>query len=156
MYRDIKDVRFELTHPTLSVWFTASLWGEGRRDYRTILTLGHPFACCGIRSMSGMDTFKLVPQLQTEEYLKKLVVILKRVHRGHNISFVLSPIQKDRLQDMLKNMNAIGRGIQEIPFHNFNMRRPNYMYVWTYAGRKPAKKKVETLDPQVLMLGETQ
>lgn len=144
MYTDIKDVRFDWTHPTLNVWFTAILWYGVRQDYRCIITLGHPFACCGLRSMSGMDAFHLVPQLQTPEYLKKLVTILKRVHRGHNISFVLSSTQKSRLKDMLENMDNIGRGLQEIPFHNFNMRHLNYMYVWTYAGRK-TKPKAEVL-----------
>ena len=137
---DVKNIRVEVEYPsTLSIRCNARLYGQEAQEVAYRLTLGSPFNCCGMRTLSNFRIMEACPEFQTKETLKKIISVLNRHFNGKNVSFILNASQRAQLEVMLKNMSGIGRGLVETPFHNFNMRNTNYLYVWTYGGR--SKKK---------------
>lgn len=143
MLTDVSDVDVVGERDSIVVKCNADLWGRGKTRHSWSVTSSQHFACCGMRTMQGMDVFALSEEFQTIGFCRKLRDAMEGWYfRGGNVSFVLNPTQRKKLETLLKNMNRVGAGITEIPFPNKNMRHPNYLYIWTYRGRKPKKTAI--------------
>lgn len=130
----------------LHLWveFHATYYGETRRFERYLsLKMDAPFQCCGLRTLSGMYLFRQADYFSSVEFLDKLVEQLNLHFRGGNVSFILNPDQKRRLEPALRQMDKYGRGLQMMQFRNFNMDNTNYLYIWTYKGQQRGR----TTDP---------
>lgn len=101
-------------------------------------------ACCGSRSLSNMSALTTNPEFGTVDGLKQLIRVLNQCFYGGNVTFVLNASQRAAFErnGILKNMNSIGQGLVEVPFRNFNMANTNYLYNWTFKGRKKKKEEV--------------
>ena len=103
-----------------------------------------PFACCGMRTMTGMGMFLQAKEFQTPEFMRQLAEFLDTNigYKGGNVSFVLNTAQRRAFAPVLAAMDTVGRGVQELQsFRNFNMENTNYLYNWTYRGRKIRQKE---------------
>lgn len=139
IFTKIKNVDFEIgPNNGLRISFDGSYLGEPVQrhfDYYGIKYY-HPFECCGMRAIASLNAF-CHPEFYSEEALKNLVLMLNRLFNGGNVSFVLNYWQTRSLKPLLDNMNKIGQGLSSpVRFRNFNMNNYNYLYVWTYKGRK--------------------
>ena len=140
MLTDVTNIRVVYDYlDNIDIRCSAKLYGGAPREISYELSLNNPFDCSGMRTLSGFHTMEACPEFQTKETLKKITRVLNWHFSGKNVSFILNASQRAQLKVMLKNMSEIGRGLVETPFHNFNMRNTNYLYVWTYGGR--SKKK---------------
>ena len=115
--------------------FTGTSYGA-TRDYTGYfyIELDGPFACCGIRTWSHISQLGLCAEMATPEFLKQLTDLMDAHFNGGNVAFVLNSAQVTRLETVLRLMDGIGRGLQKMTFHNFNMGNNNHLYIWTWKG----------------------
>ena len=111
--------------------------------YPNSLNIQGEHACCGSRSLNNMNVLTACPEFGTKDGLKQLIREMNRTFAGGNVTFILNSSQRGAFirEGILKNMDSIGQGLTETPFHNFNMRNTNYLYNWTFKGRKTKAKE---------------
>ena len=110
--------------------------------YPNSLNIQGEHACCGSRSLNNMNVLTAHPEFGTKDGLKQLIREMNLMFAGGNVTFILNSTQRSQFINtgILKNMNSIGQDLIEIPFRNFNMRNTNYLYNWTFKGRKSKKE----------------
>lgn len=137
---EVSELAVEHDYARLTLISTSRMHGgEKERNTHYRLNLTNPFACCGMRALSNMSVLapKVCPEYGSVEMLTLIANALRRVFNGGNVSFVLNAYQRKQLKQVLLNMDTIGQGLSEpMRFRNFNMWNYNYLYVWTYSGRK--------------------
>lgn len=144
-YTDVKNVAIQLESKSTNCFrihlnFDGTNYGVTRRVERYFyLTETGPFACCGIRTWSGMNQLGLCAEFCTPEFLKQLTDQMDSIFNGGNVAFVLNTGQVKRLEPILKLMDGIGRGLQKLTFRNFNMDNNNHLYIWTWKGTQKGR-----------------
>ena len=144
-YTDVKNISLALETRSVSnmrihLNFDGTGYGTTRRfDRYFYLTETAPFACCGIRTWSGMSQLGLCAEFCTPEFLKQLTDQMDSIFNGGNVAFVLNTRQVKSLEPVLKLMDSIGRGLQKISFRNFNMDNKNHLYIWTWKGTQKGR-----------------
>lgn len=144
-YTNVKNISIETESRSVSGFrihlnFDGTSYGIPHRfDKYFYLTAGGPFACCGIRTWSGMNQLGVAAEFCTPEFLKQLTNEMDELFDGGNVAFVLNNTQVKRLEPVLKLMDSIGRGLQKMSFRNFNMDNNNHLYIWTWKGSQKGR-----------------
>ena len=121
--------------------FDGRQYSQPKQPQHTWLSVHNPVQCCGMRTLAGMSVFLQAEEFQTREFLEQVTRELDKTFVGGNVAFVLNSSQKRLLEPVLKIMDEMGRGLSApVEFRNYNMDNFNYLYVWTWKGRKVRRK----------------